>query len=212
MLAILAIALAAWSREALAQTADSQPPASSHARGSRGREVALFLTGAAAGLGAHESGHLIFGAALGGHPRLVRLDYGPFPFFAVHHDEVSRHREFAISSSGFWMQHAGSEWLLTTRPRLKSERAPFAKGLLAFNLGTSVVYSLSAFGRFGPPERDPRSIAMSMGEHGVGEPVVGLLILAPAALDFYRYERPDSRWAKWLSRGVKAGLVLLIVK
>jgi hypothetical protein len=131
------------------------------------------------------------------------------PFFAINHDEVSRRREFVIASAGFWMQHAGSEWLLSKRPHLKDEHAPFAKGVLAFNIGTSAVYAASAFGRFGPPERDPRSVAASLGRRGVPEPVVGVLVLAPALLDWYRYEHGDAGPARWASRGAKLASVLL---
>jgi hypothetical protein len=173
------------------------------------KKTGLFLSGAAAGLGIHESGHVLFGAALGAHPRVARIDYGPMPFFAIHHNDVSRRREFVISSAGFWMQHAGSEWLLSRRPHLKDEHAPVAKGVFVFNLGTSLVYGVSAFGRFGPPERDPRGMAASLGRRGVPEPVVGALILAPALLDWYRYEHADARAARWTSRGAKLAAVLL---
>ena len=40
------------------------------------------------------------------------------PFFAIRHDPVSRRQEFVISASGFWMQHAASEWILSARPRI----------------------------------------------------------------------------------------------
>ena len=191
---------------ALATTAWAQTPAPT---ASPLKRAALWVSGAAAGLAVHESGHAMFGAALGGHPRIARIDYGPIPFFAVHHDDVSRRREFVISSAGFWMQHGGSEWILSARPDLKEKSAPFVKGLLAFNLVTSAVYSASAFGRFGPPERDPRSMAASLGRGGVPEPAIGALILAPAALDVYRYEHPNSRWAVWASRSVKVAAVAL---
>jgi hypothetical protein len=173
------------------------------------KRTSLFLSGAAAGLGIHESGHVLFGATLGAHPRVARIDYGPIPFFVIDHDEVSRRREFVISSAGFWMQHAGSEWLLSKRPHLKDQRAPFVKGVLTFNIATSVLYSVSAFGRFGPPERDPRSIAASLGRRGVPEPVVGAMILTPALLDWYRFEHADATAARWASRGVKLAAVLL---
>jgi hypothetical protein len=176
---------------------------------SRGKGTLLFLAGAATGLGLHESGHLISGRAFGAHPRVRRLDYGPIPFFVILHDPVSRKREFIISSAGFWMQHAGSEWLLSARPQLRDEEAPFLKGLLAFNIGASLVYSTAAFGRFGPSERDTRSMAASLGNDGVPEPVIGLLVLAPAALDAYRYRNPDAGWAKWTSRGAKIVMVVL---
>ena len=47
---------------------------------------------------------------------------------------------------------------------------------------------------------------------GVDEPWIGMLILAPAVLDAYRYFHPDARWAAWASRGVKIGSVLLVLK
>src|SRR5207245_1216481 len=139
------------------------------------------------------------------------IDYGPAPLFAIVHDPVTRRREFVISSAGFWMQHTGSEWILNARPRLKDEDAPFLKGVLAFNIGTSLVYSAAAFGRFGPPERDTRGVASSLGKDGIPEPVVGLLVLGPAALDAYRYVRPDAAWAKWTSRGAKIAMVVLTI-
>jgi hypothetical protein len=124
---------------------------------------------------------------------------------------VTRRKEFVISSAGFWMQSGGSEWLLTQRPHLKDQHAPFLKGLLAFNLGTSVFYSVAAFGSLGPPERDTRGMAVSMGKDGVPEPLVGVLVLAPAALDAYRYRHPDARWAIWTSRAVKVASVALTI-
>jgi hypothetical protein len=83
------------------------------------------------------------------------------------------------------------------------------KGVLAFNLAASAVYGAAAFGRFGPPERDTRAMAATLGKDGIPEPVVGLLVLAPAALDGYRYLNPESRWARWMSRGVKVFAVVL---
>jgi hypothetical protein len=203
---LIVCVLAAAAGPVRAQAAPDPPPSES-----RVRAALLFLAGAVTGLGAHESGHIITGLAFDAHPRVQRLDYGPIPFFSIQHDTVSRRKEFVITSSGFWIQHAGSEWLLTKRPNLARERAPFLKGVFAFNLAASVVYSAAAFGRFGPPERDTRAMAASLGDDGVGEPVIGVLVLAPAALDGYRYLRPESRWAKWASRGVKiVGVVLTL--
>jgi hypothetical protein len=83
--------------------------------------------------------------------------------------------------------------------------------MLAFNLAASAVYSVAAFGRFGPPERDTRGMAITVGDDGIPEPVIGLLVLAPAALDGYRYLKPHATWAKWASRGAKiAGVALTI--
>jgi hypothetical protein len=171
--------------------------------------VLAFVAGAAVGFGAHEGGHVLAGAAFSANPSTKSIHYGGLPFFAVTHDPVTRRREFVISSSGFWVQHAGSEWILTKRPNLRNESAPFAKGVLTFNIATSVVYAAGAFGKLGPPESDTRGMAASLGRSGWREPAVGLMILGPAALDTYRYFKPEQRWAAWTSRGMKAGLVLL---
>ena len=169
-----------------------------------------FVGGAAVGLAAHETGHLIFDWAFDAHPRIEGVHAGPIPFFAIRHDSgLPPRQEFTISSAGFWVQHAGSEWLLTRRPGLRHEAAPFQKGVLAFNVLTSAVYAGAAFAKSGPEERDTRGMADAL---GIAEPWVGAMLLGPAVLDSYRYFHPEARWAKWASRGVKIGLVLLVFK
>jgi hypothetical protein len=118
-------------------------------------------------------------------------------------------QEFVVSSAGFWVQHAVSEWILTRRPGLRREQAPIAKGVLAFNVLASVAYSGAAMGRTGPPERDTRG--MSISSH-TDERLVGALVLTPAVLDAWRYYCPESRWLAWASRAAKVGLVFLIVR
>lgn len=176
-------------------------------------ETALqLLGGAAAALGAHEASHLAFDVLFDADPGVKGVRFAGVPFFAITHGSVSRRREFTISSAGFWTQHAISEWLLTARPRLRHARAPAAKGALAFNVLASFAYAAAAVARAGPPERDTRGMASALGPRGAGEPLVGLLVMSPAALDAYRYYRPESRWAAWLSRGVKIGMVLLVIR
>lgn len=146
--------------------------------------------------------------AVGVTPGLRKADFHGIPFFAITHDSVSRRREFVISSAGFWVQHAENEWLLR-RPDLRHRRAPFQKGMFAFNVLTSAAYAGAAFARTGPVERDTRGIAASS---RIDERWIGALLLAPAVLDAWRYYRPDSRWAAWTSRGVKIGMVVLVVR
>ena len=172
-------------------------------------QVAQVLAGAALGLGLHESGHLIFDAAFDAHPGVRKISAGFIPFFAITHEPVPPAREFAISSAGFWMQHADSELLLTRRPNLRREHAPLAKGILLFNVSTSVMYAGAAFLRTGPVERDTRGMAIST---GVPEPWVGVSVLAPAVLDAARYYRPGSKWLRWGSRVSKVGAALLILE
>lgn len=170
------------------------------------------LAGGFTGLVAHETGHIITGLIVDAGPGFKRLDYGVIPFFAVTHEPVSRGREFAISVSGFTVQHAVNEWLLSQGPPLRDRSRPFLKGWFAFNVATSSLYAVSAFARTGPPERDTRGIAISVGKSGIPEPVVGTFVLVPAVLDGVRYLRDDPAWARWTSRAAKVGLVLLAIR
>ena len=124
---------------------------------------------------------------------------------------MSRRREYTAWSAGFWLQHATSEWILTRGPNIRAEHAPVAKGFLAFHVLLSAGYGTVALARAGPlpTERDTYWMADSL---QVDERWVGTIILAPAALDAYRYFRPDSRWAKWASRTAKLALLLLVIR
>ncbi len=124
------------------------------------------------------------------------------------HQAVSPREEFVISSAGFWTQEATAEWLLTRHADLRHERAPFAKGALAFDVLTSIGYGTVAMFEAGPAERDTRGMSLI----GVDERAIGAMVMAPAVLDAYRYVRPGSRWAPWASRGVKLASVLLVLK
>ena len=173
------------------------------------RDAGLFLAGGALGLGIHESGHVLFGLVFDANPGVMGISFGPFPFFAITHDPVSPAREYAISSAGFWTQYAASEYLLTRRPDLRRSHAPVAKGVLAFHVLASTAYGLAALGRFGPVERDTLGMARAA---RVKEGWIGVLVLGPAALDTWRCFRPGARWAPWVSRALKIGSVLLVVR
>lgn len=168
-----------------------------------------FLTGAGASFLEHEGAHLLLDEVFDAKPYVKVVHFGPIPFFAVSHHEISPRREFVVSSAGFWAQDATSEWLLTRHPAFRSERAPLAKGAFAFDVLTSIGYGTVAMFKAGPTERDTRGMADAV---GVDERVVGTLVMAPALLDGYRYFRPDSRWAPWASRAVKIGSALLVLR
>ncbi len=190
-----------------AQTDDPAQPSDS---ASTGKQVVLFLTGAATGLAAHEAGHVIADLAYGEKPGLKKVDFHGIPFFAItHRSGRAANEEFVISSAGFWMQQGGNEWLLSKRPQLKSEQAPFAKGYFAFNVLASVVYAGAAFAKTGPVERDTRGMAASS---RLDERWIGAIVLAPALLDAWRYYHPGSKWAAWSSRGVKIGMVVMVAR
>ena len=196
--------VAAGQDDAPAQTAQTE------ASESRIVTALKFLAGGAIGLGAHEGGHMLFNVAFDADPSLKRVDFHGIPFFAIsHRSGLPRRQEFVISSAGFWVQHAGSEWILTRRPRLHGERAPLAKGILAFNVLASGAYAGAAFARTGPDERDTRGMADSA---RLDERWIGVLVLTPAVLDAWRYYKPDVRWIKWTSRAVKLGMVILVLR
>jgi hypothetical protein len=200
--AVLALLLSG--RAVNAQSPIADPPVS------RATTAGLFVAGGAAAFAAHEAGHLVFDFLFDADPGLGKVDFHGIPFFAItHRSGLSPTREFTISSAGFWVQHAGSEWLLTTRPNLRHERAPFAKGVLAFNVLASAAYAGAAVAQTGPYERDTRGMAISA---RVDEPWIGAMLLVPAALDTVRYVAPDQKWAAWVSRAAKVGMVLLIVR
>jgi hypothetical protein len=190
---------------------DQQPAGSAAPSGySRAAAFAKFLAGGATALAIHESGHLAFAELFGAGVSVKPVHFGPLPFFAItYRGSFSRRESFAVSSAGFWTQQATSEAILTWRPHLRSERAPFVKGLLAFDIIASFFYAGSAFAKIGPDQRDPRGMAEAL---GTSERWVGVLVLAPALLDTWRYFHPDSRWARWASRGVKVGAVVLVVR
>jgi hypothetical protein len=169
-----------------------------------------LLVGGVVGLAAHESGHLFFDVVFDAHPGVKRVEFSGIPFFAVTHDAgLPPRQEFTISSAGFWVQEATNEWLLTKRPRLRFEGEPFAKGVFAFNIGASVMYSVAAFAKIGPPERDTRGMADSS---RIDERWIGAVVLLPAVFDAWRYLDPDARLPVWLSRGAKIGGVLLVLR
>lgn len=172
--------------------------------------MGLFVTGAVTGLAAHEAGHLFTAVLFDADPGIRGVEFHGIPFFAItHRSDLTPRREFVLSSAGFWVQHATNEWLLTRSRRLRDERAPFRKGLFAFNVLASVAYSGAAFARTGPGERDTRGMSVSA---RIDEPWIGAFVLVPAALDIWRYFDPDAVVPVWLSRAVKAGLVLLVVR
>ena len=143
--------------------------------------------------------------------RVKRVEYHGIPFFAIARSiESSAATGVHDFGGGFlWVQQGTNEWLLTKRPRMRYEHAPFAKGVFAFNVGASAMYSVAAFARTGPPERDARGMAVSS---RIDEPWIGAMVLAPAVFDTWRYLNPESRAAVWLSRAAKVGTVLLVLR
>src|SRR5205085_7878654 len=127
----LAVLLLAMSSPLHAQ----QPP-------SKVDRVGRLLLGGAAGLGLHESGHLVADWAFEEKVFVKKVSYKGVPFFAITHaNDLSPRREFTVSSAGFWTQFLYSEQILTHHPHLHQEPGPFRKGMLTFHVVTSVMYA-----------------------------------------------------------------------
>ena len=190
--------------DAIAQSDDTSP-----APTSRTVDTATFLSGAALAFVIHEGGHLVFDEVFDAHPQLQSVHFGPIPFFAIAPTRPLTARQlFTVASAGFWTQELTSDLLQPRQRDLRHEHAPFAKGMLAFDILTSIGYAATAFAQSGPVQRDTRGMAAAL---NVPEPAIGALILTPAVLEAYRYYRPDSRWAKWATRIAAAGSVVLVV-
>jgi hypothetical protein len=206
---LLLLALLAGHSAAAQQQTAPPPQSSSEHR----FDSVNFLAGATLGFVFHESGHLAFDVAFDAHPRLKRVDLAGLPFFAIaHRADLSPRRAFIVAAAGFWMQDLTSERLLMTRPSLRSEHAPMTKGEFAFDELTAIGYGVAALGNGGRPgERnmDTRAMADAL---RTSQPLIGGLVLAPALLDGYRYFDPGARWARWASRFMKAGTLLLMLK
>jgi len=203
------LALVASVSGAQTQPDDATPPEKQEHHQS-GLRVFKFLGGAALGLAAHESGHLTMDLALGSDPYFKGVNAGPIPFFAISYRNPQPPRgRYAIASAGFWVQHGMSEWILTRSPDLRHKDASVAKGVLAFHIVCSLVYTTGALGQIGPNERDTLGMANSQ---RINERWVGVAVLAPAALDTYRFFHPRSRWAPWASRAVKLALLAALLR
>jgi hypothetical protein len=191
-----------------ASAQETAPPAERQGQAAAG--AAKLLAGAAFAFLIHESGHLAFDEIFDAHPRLESVHFGPVPFFAITPTRpLSSRQLFTVASAGFWAQEISSEWLLPKHRDLRHEDAPFAKGMLAFDVLTSIGYAGVAFAEAGPPQRDTRGMASGA---AVPERAIAVIVLAPAVLEAYRYFRPESAWARWAMRAVEAGSVLLVIR
>lgn len=185
------------------------------------RAVAAVAGGAAVGFLAHETGHLLVNAAFGNQPTIegMRL-WGAVPFVVIapHIDCRDDTRactkgdgspfgagprgKLAIVLAGYQVQHLTDELLLSLSPDLHTRSAPFRKGLLAFNVLTSVVYAAGAFTGL---EDEHGDLANASRLSGRDSRVLATCLLVPALLDAYRYLHPEARWAAWASRVAKVG-------
>ena len=213
-LAVLTLLVALDAPPHAAKTYDPVPP-------SRAARTGLYVAGGVLAFAAHESGHLAANLILHNRPRIVPVwGFGFVPFFAISPDlacnkrgcvradgqvfRAGRRGKFAIFTAGFEVQHLTSEIILTFDQHLRLHRAPFRKGWLTFNIALSVAYALASVLHIEDSHGDAGGAAAIS---GMPRALMAAWLVAPAAVDLYRYWRDDSVWAPWLSRGLKVGFV-----
>ena len=108
---------------------------------------------------------------------------------------------YVIVTAGFTVQHLTTELLLSLEPGLRYHRAPFRKGVLAFDILVSVGYAVASFTNTEDPFGDVT--AASQASH-INHDVFATLLITPALLDAYRFARPGSRWVPVASRTLNA--------
>ena len=187
--------------------------------------VALTAAGFVTAFVVHEACHGVANLAMGNVPTIEPVRFlGFFPFFAVSPNVTCRDGACVrrngdpflpgprglsfIVSSGLICQEITDEIILTDRPRIRYETAPFLKGMLLFNTAASVAYGIANLSGIEPPEGDLRGLdRASSVPHGV----FAALVLGTAALDVARYLLPDVTWIPWVSRGSKVVTIGLVV-
>jgi hypothetical protein len=183
--------------------------------------LAIYLGGGLVGFLAHESGHVVMNLAYGNVPQFQHITtFGFIPFVAInprlscHGDVCTKHDgtplsggesgKYNIVTAGYDVQHITTEVLLTLEPDLRWRRAPFRKGVFAFDILLSVGYALS---NITGTESSFGDSANAVAASGLPRAVFDAVLVAPAALDAYRFFHPEAKWAPWVSRGAKLGMV-----
>ena len=164
-----------------------------------------LLLGAGAGFVIHESGHLLFDAALNTSPKFVPVKLGPFPFFAIQPTHIRNNQQrYTIAQAGFMMEDLYSEAILQADPRIIEQHHPFLKGMLLFHVVVDTGYAVTGIFNVGPSQSDVNTMSRGL---GVPPWAIGIMLLGPAACDTYRYFVPESRWAPWVSLGGKLTMI-----
>jgi hypothetical protein len=167
----------------------------------RAGDYGYFVLGALTSFVVHEGGHLALDGVLGAHPTFEPVHLGPLPFFAIQPNRIRSDRQlYAISMMGFLTEAISNDIILSRHPRLRYDHEPFLEGMLAFNSGLDISYSITGLANVGPPQSDVNSMARAA---RIPTWAVGLMLLVPAAFDIVRYSDPDAKWAPWVARGAR---------
>jgi hypothetical protein len=181
------------------------------------RGAAWFAGGAVTALAAHESCHLVANLALGNRPGFEPVTFmGFIPYFAIvpsihceggdctkrngEHFWAGRPGLYTIVSAGIQCQQYEDEIILSQRPGLRMDSAPFRKGMLTFNTLLSIGYVIANWTGVEPTDGDIRGIHR---DGGAPRFLVSSMIIGIAAVDIARYYYPHARWLTWLNRVAK---------
>jgi hypothetical protein len=179
--------------------------------------AALFLAGGAAAFVTHETCHFLANLGTGNQPSLEPVNFlGFIPFVAIvpsircRNGECRKHNGedyyagrpglYTIVSAGLQCQHYEDEFILSLRPGLRMDRAPFRKGMLTFNTLTSIGYVIANWTGVEPVDGDVRGIHRDGGAPRI---LLSTLVLGIAVVDIARYYFPQARWLAWLNRAAK---------
>jgi len=181
------------------------------------RSAFLFAGGAVTALAAHETCHLLANLALGNRPSFEPVTFlGFIPYFAIvpsircrngdckeHNGEhfwAGRPGLYTIVTAGIQCQHYEDEVILTRHPGLRTDDAPFRKGMLAFNTLLSIGYVIANWTGVEPTDGDIKGIHR---DGGAPRLLLGSMVLGIAAVDIARYYYPHAHWLAWLNRVAK---------
>jgi hypothetical protein len=180
----------------------------------------LFAGGALSGLALHEMGHVTANLAYRNVPGVQGIVVSGFiPWFVIDARlSLSRgvyyerngsvfvgggRAYYVINTAGFMVQNVGSEILLSSRPQLLHEHAPYAKGLLWMNMLLSLGYATASLLGVEDPHGD---IYGGARHSGYPSPLIAGVVFSNGSLDLLRYLFPDNTWLPWLSRASKVML------
>jgi hypothetical protein len=184
------------------------------------RSAGIFVGGAVTALAAHESCHLLANWVTGNQPSFEPVSFlGFIPYFAIvpsircrngdchkrngEHYWAGRPGLYTIVTAGLQCQHYEDEVILTRRPELRMDSAPFRKGMLAFNTLLSIGYVLANWTGVEPVDGD---IAGIHRDGGAPRLLLSSMVLGIAVVDIARYYYPRARWLAWLNRVAKVSV------
>lgn len=160
------------------------------------RWVALFATGFASSILAHESAHVIAAYAVGGKPSFG-LDEGRPTIYSGIDASLEPHKQFVFSSAGLTVQSLIDEGILDA-PHGAGRAGPFERGVLAGGIATSLFYV--TIGRSGSVS----DVAYMARTSSLSKTTLTVIYGGTALLHIWRLTH-NSRYADFFARPAPAG-------